>query len=87
MIFKFRVDVRLKAGVADPQGSAVHSCLQALGRSSVRSVAIGKRLDVSLEASDVDAAKRELSQMCDETLVNTVMETYELTLIEGEDVR
>ncbi len=70
---KVRVLVRLKPGVLDPQGRAVHHALEGLGFSGVEDVRIGRVIELDLADGTSDAA---LDEMCRKLLANMVIEDY-----------
>ena len=74
------VRIMLKDGVLDPQGEAVRHALGALGFGGVTGVRQGKVLLLDLDATDKAAAEREVAEMCEKLLANTVIESYEVTL-------
>ena len=74
---KVRVLVRLKPGVLDPQGRAVHHALEGLGFDGVSDVRIGRLIELDV-ADGTD--KAALTQMCEKLLANTVIEKYEIEL-------
>lgn len=76
------VNVRLKEGVLDPQGKAVAHALKALKFEDVGSVRIGKQIVIELDESDKNRAYDEVKKMCEELLANTVIEDYEIELIQ-----
>jgi phosphoribosylformylglycinamidine synthase PurS subunit len=69
------VHVRLRAGIADPEGQTIAGGLRALGFESVTEVRAGKLLRVSLDAVDQAAAEAAIAEMCRRLLANPVMET------------
>ena len=77
---KARVTVTLKNGVLDPQGKAIEGGLAALGFSGVESVRQGKVFDVEMSTSAKEAEK-QLSQMCEKLLANTVIEDYAVEIV------
>ncbi|MCL4145161.1 UNVERIFIED_CONTAM: hypothetical protein GTU68_045222 [Idotea baltica] len=77
---KARVIVTLKNGVLDPQGKAIEGALGGLGFDDIGSVRQGKIFDVELTGSDKDAARTELTQMCEKLLANTVIENYAIEI-------
>ncbi len=79
---KARVTVTLKNGVLDPQGQAIEGSLAGLGFSGVQSVRQGKVFDVELSTSDPVTASKELESMCEKLLANTVIENYEVEIID-----
>lgn len=78
------VHVRLKREVLDPQGDAVKRALDALGFEGVRSVRVGKRIEIDFgqAGADVprDALRDRLRHMADAMLANTVIEDYDIEL-------
>lgn len=70
---KVRVLVRLKPGVLDPQGRAVHHALEGLGFNGVDDVRIGRV--VEMDVAD-DTSDEALDEMCRKLLANMVIEDY-----------
>jgi phosphoribosylformylglycinamidine synthase subunit PurS len=69
---KVRVLVRPKIGILDPQGEAVRSALPALGFGGVKTVHVGRLIEMEVEnAGEVDA-------MCRRLLANPLIEDYEI---------
>ncbi len=79
---KARVEVRLKSGVLDPQGKAVEESLRHLGVEGVSDVRVGKLIEFSVNASDAEHARTAAQRVCDQLLVNAVIEKYELNIEE-----
>ncbi|WFL77869.1 phosphoribosylformylglycinamidine synthase subunit PurS [Altererythrobacter arenosus] len=79
---KVRIMVRLKPGVLDPQGRAVHHALEGLGFDGVEDVRIGRmiEMDVADGTSDDD-----LDRMCRQLLANMVIEDYAIEKIGAEE--
>jgi phosphoribosylformylglycinamidine synthase len=76
------VNIYLKDGVLDPQGKAVHHALDSLGFSGVQSVRVGKQIVIELKAADRESAMRELEEMSEALLANTVIEDYNIEIEE-----
>jgi phosphoribosylformylglycinamidine synthase subunit PurS len=74
MIFAVEVVVALKAVVNDPQGLVVRDSLHRLGFDGVRSVRIGKSIELEVEADSDDVARHDVELMCEQLLRNTVIE-------------
>ena len=76
-----RVHVSLKPGVLDPQGKAVGDALLRLGFSSVGEVRVGRIIEIELTdgLSRADA-DRQVREMCERLLANTVVERYAIEL-------
>ena len=78
---KANVYVTLKQEVLDPQGDAVRRALGSLGFEDVKSVRVGKLIEIEVDAKDRDAARKELEQMCQKLLVNPVIEDFRFELV------
>ena len=76
--FLARIDVMLKPLVNDPQGLAVADGLHNLGFDGVRTVRVGKRIEVTLEAADASAAEAAAREMCERLLASPVIEDFAL---------
>jgi phosphoribosylformylglycinamidine synthase len=74
------VNVFLKDGVLDPQGKAAHHALDSLGFKGVSDVRIGKQIVVQLETTDKAQAQKEVEEMCETLLANTVIEDYTIEI-------
>ena len=74
---KVNVIVKPKEAVLDPQGNAVRDAMRHLGMPEVRSVRIGKYMEINVDGEDVDLEKR-LRSLCRDLLSNPVIEDYEL---------
>lgn len=79
-MIKARVTVTLKNGVLDPQGKAIEGALAALDFSGVGSVRQGKVFDLELHTADKAQAEKELTDMCEKLLANTVIENYSISI-------
>jgi phosphoribosylformylglycinamidine synthase PurS subunit len=72
-----KVIVMPKAAVLDPQGNAVRDAMRHLGMPEVRSVRIGKYMEIEIEGQSGELESR-LNQLCRDLLSNPVIEDYEL---------
>ena len=77
---KVRVTVTLKSGVLDPQGQAIQASLKSLGFNGVTAVRQGKVFDLDVAETDPEAARANLSAMCERLLANTVIENYAIEI-------
>jgi len=66
-----------KAAVLDPQGAAVRDAMRHLGMPEVRSVRIGKYLEIDVDGKDVEMETR-LHGLCRDLLSNPVIEDYQI---------
>jgi len=74
---KVKVLVMPKAAVLDPQGNAVRDAMRHLGMPEVRSVRIGKYMEIEADGENGDLESR-LHGLCRDLLSNPVVEDYEL---------
>ncbi len=70
---KTRILVRLKPGVLDPQGRAVHHALEGMGFAGVEDVRMGRLIELDLADGTDEATIRA---MCEKLLANTVIESF-----------
>jgi len=74
---KVNVVVKPKETVLDPQGAAVRDAMQHLGMPEVRSVRIGKYLEIEVDDKTPNLDSR-LNDLCRDLLSNPVIEDYEV---------
>lgn len=79
---KAKVHITLKNGVLDPQGRAIENALDHLGFEGVKNVRQGKLIELDLETSNRDQAAKSVNAMCEKLLANTVIENYQVELVE-----
>ena len=75
-----------KAVVLDPQGNAVRDAMRHLGVPEVRSVRIGKYMEIDIDGQNGDLETR-LRGLCRDLLSNPVIEDYELQKADGLEPR
>ena len=73
-----------KAAVLDPQGNAVRDAMRHLGMPEVRSVRIGKYMEIDIDGQNGDLERR-LRGLCRDLLSNPVIEDYQLKEAEDEE--
>jgi len=76
---KATVLVRPKAGILDPQGEAVEGALGHLG-FAVAEARVGKVIDLDVTTADPDEARVQVEQMCEQLLVNPLIESYDVEI-------
>ncbi len=74
------VHVRLRPGIADPEGQTIRGGLHSLGFGSVDEVRVGKLLRIAFEADGQEEAETAIREMCRRLLANPVMETADWEL-------
>jgi phosphoribosylformylglycinamidine synthase PurS subunit len=82
---KARVTVYPRREILDPQGKAIRDALSRVGFPGVDDVRAGKSFEISLESEDPETARRQLRDMCEKLLANTVVEDYAVELLDGGD--
>ena len=75
------VNIFLKEGVLDPQGKAIHHALDAMNFEGVEDVRMGKQIILKLISNNKEDALKEVEQMAEDILANTVIEDYSIELI------
>ncbi|MBP6729790.1 MAG: phosphoribosylformylglycinamidine synthase subunit PurS [Microthrixaceae bacterium] len=80
MIFDCHVDVQLRPGIADPQGSTIERSLPTLGFDGIDGVRVGKSIRFQISADDEAGARSELDDLCARFLTNPVIEDATITL-------
>ena len=73
---KIRVMVRPKEGILDPQGEAVRRALPALGFEGVKTVHVGRLVEMQVQSAD------DVEGMCRRLLANPTIEEYEWEIVE-----
>jgi phosphoribosylformylglycinamidine synthase subunit PurS len=76
--YRFAVNVLPKAGILDPQGRAVEGSLGHLGVTGVSEVRVGRRVELTVEASDAEAALATVERLADELFSNPLIESFEV---------
>ena len=80
MNFDVVVDVQLRPGVADPQGSTIERALPTLGFAGMSGVRVGKSIRFQVEAADETSARQMVEDVCERFLTNPVIEEAAITL-------
>ena len=86
MIFDVAVDVQLRSGIADPQGSTIERSLPALGFVGIADVRVGKSIRFRVEATDESSAMAIVDDVCTRFLTNTVIEDSTVSIAATETV-
>ena len=78
---KVVVNISLKDGVLDPEGQAIKTSLSNLGFKNFSDVRTGKQIILNFEKIDENEAILATKKMCEDLLVNTVIETYKINVL------
>jgi phosphoribosylformylglycinamidine synthase len=76
------VKVMLKKGILDVQGKTVENSLKTLGFNQISQMRIGKHITFSIEAGNLDEAKKIAHDATEKLLYNPNIETYEINVAE-----
>jgi phosphoribosylformylglycinamidine synthase len=76
--FRFAVNVTPRPGILDPQGRAVEQSLPHLNVSGVSGVRVGRRVELTVTATDEAAARAVVDRLAGELLSNPLIEAYEV---------
>jgi phosphoribosylformylglycinamidine synthase subunit PurS len=80
MRFDVLVEVRLRPGIADPQGATIERSLPALGFEGVSDVRVGKAIRLAVDADTAAEARSRVDDLCARYLTNPVIEDAEVTI-------
>jgi phosphoribosylformylglycinamidine synthase subunit PurS len=86
MVFVVHVDVQLRPGIADPQGSTIERSLPTLGFEAISRVRVGKSIRFEIEAPDEATARARVEDLCQRFLANPVIEDVTIDVAERESV-
>ena len=78
---KVVVNISLKEGVLDPEGQAIKTSLSNLGFKNFSDVRTGKQIILNFEKIDENEAILATKKMCEDLLVNTVIEMYKINVL------
>ena len=78
---KVIVNISLKEGVLDPEGQAIKTSLSNLGFENLNDVRTGKQIILNFVNLEENEAVLEAKKMCEELLVNSVIEKYKINIL------
>ena len=78
---KVIVNISLKDGVLDPEGQAIKTSLSNLGFENLNDVRTGKQIILNFVNLEENEAVLEAKKMCEDLLVNTVIEKYKINIL------
>ncbi len=76
-MYKIKINVYLRENILDPQGKAVNTALHQLGYNEVKTVRIGKFIELIID--DVNEIEVRIKSMCEQLLINMIIEDYSYT--------
>jgi phosphoribosylformylglycinamidine synthase subunit PurS len=81
---KARIIVMPKKTVLDPQGKTVKNALESMSFKGIKSVRVGKFIEIELTGTDKAALKKKMDKACHELLSNPVIEEYRIEFTANE---
>ncbi|MFC2177315.1 phosphoribosylformylglycinamidine synthase subunit PurS [Actinomycetota bacterium] len=78
---RFRIDIRRKEGLSDPEGMTTHKALHNLGYTDVTAAHFGRTIYLEIDTTDAAAATNEVETMCRQLLANPVIEDYDIEVV------
>ena len=81
---KVIVNISLKEGVLDPEGQAIDNTLKNLGFNNFSNIRTGKQIILNIDKVNDNEVLKEADKMCQELLVNTVIENYHINIIKDK---
>lgn len=79
------VEVRLRPGIADPEGSTIERALPSLGFTGVHGVRMGKAIRFDVEAEHEAEARTTAEELCRRLLANPVLEDARIHVAPAAD--
>ena len=86
MVFAVHVDVQLRPGIVDPQGSTIERSLPTLGFEAISQVRVGKSIRFEIDAPDESTARARVEDLCERFLANPVIEDVTIEVAEQATV-
>jgi phosphoribosylformylglycinamidine synthase len=77
---KAKIIITPKKAVVDPQGKTVQVALEQMGHQGIKAVHVGKYLEIELDGTDREAARKKLDEAAHKFLSNPVIEDYRLEI-------
>ncbi|MDA8238525.1 MAG: phosphoribosylformylglycinamidine synthase subunit PurS [Chloroflexi bacterium] len=79
--FRFAVNVTPREGILDPQGRAVEQSLPHLGVAGVGHVRVGRRVELTVDAADLPAARAVVDHLAAALLSNPLIEQFDVEVL------
>ena len=73
---KAKIYIKYKDGILDPQGTVTKSALNSVGINNIKSMTIGKFIEIDFKGLKKEDAKKVTDESCKKLLVNPNTETY-----------
>jgi len=84
--YRFAVNVLPKDGILDPQGRAVEGSLGHLGVNGVSRVRVGRRVELTVDATDATDARTTVERLAGELFSNPLIESFAIERLDAHAV-
>ena len=84
-MLKARVEIKLKKGVADPEGKNIAKALNLPHFKEVKEVRVSKLVEIFIEEDDKERALKRLEEMCKKLLANPVINDYKIEIEDAHE--
>ena len=81
-MFEAKITIGLKKGVSDPEGANTLKALHLLGFNTVKEAKLVRTVDLLIDGKNKEEIKKKVEQMCQRLLINPVIHTYKIEVIE-----
>lgn len=81
-MFEVKVTVQLKKGITDPEGANTLKAIHLLGFPKVKNVKTIRTFDLFIDGNDKNQVKKDVEQICQRLLTNSVIHQYEIAIEE-----
>ena len=79
--FRFAVEIMPRERILDPAGKAVEGSLGHLAIEGVSAVRVGRRVELTVSATDEAAARAVVERLASELLSNPLIESYDVEVL------
>ena len=81
---KAKIYISYKEGILDPQGKTVNDALDSIGINKIKSVRVGKYIEMEFEGVSKQKATDIVDEACRKLLANPNTETYSFEIVGQE---
>ena len=81
---KAKIYINYKDGILDPEGVTVSKALNSIGIKGIENLAVGKCIEMELDCSSTEEAKKIIIESCDKLLANPNTEIYNFEILKDK---
>jgi phosphoribosylformylglycinamidine synthase len=71
-----KIRITLRKGILDVQGKTVENALHSLSYDNMNNIRIGKYVELSINAENLDQAHNQVNDACKNLIANPIIEDY-----------